>query len=208
MNAVPADRAVPPMRTLHSPRLRLEPQCVRHAEAMFAVLCDPAIYTFENEPPASLAWLQQRFERLESRQSGDGSEWWLNWVLRRQDPGDAADGPLVGFVQASLHLGDDDGQPQAWVAYVLASAHWHQGLATEAVATMLDELAGPYGATRALAVYKQRNLRSERLLQRLGFAPIPPDARPAGLDLDDDEAVLARALPCLPPSPPATAVAD
>ena len=191
---------VPPMHSLHSARLQLEPQLQAHADEMFGVLSDPAIYRFENQPPASLAWLQQRFARLESRLSGDGSEWWLNWVLRlrpgRRDAPDLPGGPgaLIGYVQASLHIGAD-GRPQAWVAYVLASAHWQQGLATEAVAAMLDELAGPYGVRRALAVFKRDNQRSASLLQRLGFAAPAAADLPPGLALDADEDLLVRGLP-------------
>ena len=41
----------------------LEPQVAAHAEAMFVVLSDPAIYAYENAPPESLEWLRKRFER-------------------------------------------------------------------------------------------------------------------------------------------------
>lgn len=185
---------VPPMRLLHSPRLQLEPQLQAHAQEMFGVLSDPALYRFENQPPASLDWLQERFARLESRLSGDGSEWWLNWVLRLKPLPTEHAGALIGFVQASLHIGAD-GRPQAWVAYVLASAHWRQGLATEALAAMLDELAGPYGVQRALAVFKRNNLRSAWLLQRLGFAVPAQSQLPPGLALEGDEDLLVRSLP-------------
>jgi hypothetical protein len=40
---------------------------------MFEVLGDPAIYEFENAPPTDLARLTQRFTRLETRVSPDGS---------------------------------------------------------------------------------------------------------------------------------------
>ena len=74
-----------PMRTLEAASLKLEPQTVAHAEEMFVVLCDPGIYEYENAPPTSLAWLQARFTRLESRCSADGREQWLNWVIRVPD---------------------------------------------------------------------------------------------------------------------------
>ena len=44
------------MRTVRTERLVLEPQTASHAEEMFEVLSEPAIYEFENEPPRSLAW--------------------------------------------------------------------------------------------------------------------------------------------------------
>jgi hypothetical protein len=62
------------MRVLETGALTLEPQTAAHAEEMFRVLSDPAIYEYENDPPASLEWLRARFERLESRRSPDGRE--------------------------------------------------------------------------------------------------------------------------------------
>ena len=43
------------MRRIELTRLTLEPLTAAHAEEMFAVLSDPAIYEFENKPPASVA---------------------------------------------------------------------------------------------------------------------------------------------------------
>lgn len=174
------------MQTLRTPRLTLEPQVAGHADEMFGVLADPAIYEIENEPPASAAWLRERYTRLESRRSRDGREAWLNWVLRRAD-----DGALIGYVQATV-----DG-PRALVAYVLHSAHWGRGLAGEAVAAMIDHLAAAYGVSRLQAVLKRRNVRSLRLLGRLGFAPV---ASP-GFEIEPDEVAMARDLGAAPPAP-------
>ncbi len=84
------------MNTLRASRCTLEPQVAAHATEMFAVLSDPVIYEFENEPPQSEAWLTQRYERLETRASADGSEKWLNWVVRLPS------GELAGYVQATV----------------------------------------------------------------------------------------------------------
>src|SRR5512132_2186077 len=96
------------MRTIETDALTLEPQVVRHAGEMFAVLNDPAIYEYENAPPASLAALQARYAALESRRSPDGAEDWLNWVVRL--PGGAA----IGYVQATVRSGG-----RAAIAYEL-----------------------------------------------------------------------------------------
>lgn len=154
------------MRTLAIDRLTLEPQTVEHAKEMFVVLSDPAIYAYENQPPPSLAWLRERFARLESRRSGDGREQWLNWVIRLPSS------ELIGYVQATVH---EDGR--AAIAYELSSAHWGRGLAHCAVAAMIAELAEHYGVRRLTAVLKRENARSRRLLERLGFCEAPPDAR-------------------------------
>ncbi len=156
------------MRVIATEHLSLEPQTVAHAEDMFAVLRDPAIYEFENEPPPTLEWLSARFAKLESRYSADGSEQWLNWVVRL--PPSA----LAGYVQATI---GHDGQ--AAIAYIFSSAYWGRGLAREAVAAMLAELAGHYGVRSFVAVLKRDNLRSSRLLERLGFARGLPEQHAA-----------------------------
>jgi ribosomal-protein-alanine N-acetyltransferase len=169
------------MRTVTTPRLTLEPQVAAHAEAMFAVLGDPAIYAFENEPPRSLEWLRDRYEKLESRQSPDGREAWLNWVLR------LADGQPIGYVQATVHP-----DHHAAIAYELGSAWWGQGLAQEGIGAMLELLAAECGVQRFTAVAKRANHRSLRLLQRLGFAEASASAH-ATLDVPADEVLVERA---------------
>ena len=146
------------MNTLDADGLVLEPQTAAHAPAMFEVLSDPAIYEYENEAPPSLAWLERRFRHLESRQSADGREQWLNWVIRLPD------GALAGYVQATVHA---DGR--AAIAYELASRYWGKGLASSSVRAMIDELARACRATTLTAILKRPNRRSMRLLQRLGF---------------------------------------
>ena len=55
------------MRTIATARLTLEPQTAAHADEMYAVLCDPALYEYEHEPPLSRERLRTRFEKLETR---------------------------------------------------------------------------------------------------------------------------------------------
>ena len=152
------------MRVIRAERIALEPQAASHAEEMFTVLSDPAIYEYENEPPASLAWLQERFRKLETRRSADGNEHWLNWVIRLPASG------LIGYVQATVY---PDGR--AAIAYVLASRFWGRGLAYEAVQAMIRALVEDYGVRRLSAVFKRQNRRSLRLLERLGFSLASPE---------------------------------
>lgn len=152
------------MRIIEAGSLTLEPQAATHAEEMFAVLSDPAVYEFENEPPRSLEWLRARFAKLESRQSADGKEQWLNWVIR------VPTSQLIGYVQATLH---PDGR--AAIAYELSSAYWGRGLARQAVEAMISELAAHYQAKSLTAVLKRANFRSLRLLERLGFSLASPE---------------------------------
>jgi [ribosomal protein S5]-alanine N-acetyltransferase len=146
----------------------LEPQRAAHAEEMFALLCDPKIYRYENEPPASLEWLRERFARLESRRSPDGREQWLNWVVRLET------GEAAGYVQATVY---EDGH--AAIAYVVASRFWDKGIGRAAVSRLLELLQGEHGVRDFTAVLKRANERSRLLLERLGFSeahfPVEPD---------------------------------
>jgi len=148
------------MRVIEAGSLTLEPQTAAHAEEMFAVLSDPAIYEYENQPPPSLEWLRVRFTKLESRLSASGEEQWLNWVIRLPTS------ELIGYVQATVHPDD-----RAAVAYELSSAYWGRGLARQAVEAMIAELVEHYRVHSLSSVLKRGNLRSMRLLERLGFSP-------------------------------------
>jgi len=142
---------------------------------MFDVLCDPAIYEFENSPPESLPWLAERYRKLESRRSPDGRQCWLNWVIRL--PG----GALAGYVQATI---TEDGV--AHVAYELASRYWRQGIGSAAVKAMMTELARHFGVSRCAATLKVCNFRSRALLTKLGFELTSPD--------DGEEITMGRRL--------------
>jgi RimJ/RimL family protein N-acetyltransferase len=166
------------MRVISTRRLTLEPQVPAHAEEMFAVLSDPAIYEYENAPPRSLEWLRERFSRLEGRRSADGEQQWLNWVIRL--PG----GELIGYVQATVYP-----TGRAAIAYELSSSYWGRGLAREACEAMLSELVKVYGVHSAHAVFKRNNGRSLRLLERLGFALASPESH-----IEPDELLMERKL--------------
>jgi RimJ/RimL family protein N-acetyltransferase len=160
---------------LRAGELVLEPQQAAHAAEMFGVLSDPAIYEFENAPPSSLPWLEQRYARLETRRSADGSEQWLNWVVRLPT------GELAGYVQATV-MPDSS----AYVAYEFASRHWRQGIGGRAVRAMLAQLVEAYGVRTFVAVLKARNHRSLALLRSLGFtAAVPPGQSAVGIDPDE-----------------------
>lgn len=170
------------MRVIETAALTLEPQVAAHAEEMFKVLGDPAIYEHENEPPPSVEWLRSRFARLESRLSADGREQWLNWVIRL--PGSE----LVGYVQATV-----EPDARAAIAYELSSAYWGRGLARRAVEAMIGELVGHYRVRALSAVLKRGNLRSQRLLERLGFALAPAELH-VECDVGADEWLMLREI--------------
>jgi [ribosomal protein S5]-alanine N-acetyltransferase len=114
-----------------NPTIRLEEQRRIHAAELYPLLADPALHQFMDEPmPQSCAALFERFEKLESRQSPDGTEQWLNWVIK------LGDGESAGFVQATVHQ-----DHTADIAYSLGRKYWGKGLAFAAVSQMLSMLA-------------------------------------------------------------------
>ena len=155
-----------PMRTLAADGLVLEPLVAADADAMFALLSDPALYRWIDEaPPRNVAQLRARYARLESRASADGRQAWLNWIVREREGG-----PPLGFVQATVL---EDGS--AWIAYLLGSAHRGRGAATRATAAMLAHLEAEHGAHRLLANVEAENGASIRVLERLGFRAATAD---------------------------------
>ena len=166
------------MRTVCAALLQLEPQLAAHADEMFVLLSDPAIYEYENVPPPSLEWLRLRYARLETRQSADGREQWLNWVIRLRSS------ELIGYVQATVRA-----HGSALIAYELSSAYWGRGLAHEAVLAMIMELVRHYEVREFRAVLKRENHRSMRLLERLGFSAASP-GQERDYPLEPDEALM------------------
>lgn len=170
------------MRVIAAGRVRLEPQTATHAEEMFALLSDPAIYEYENEPPPSLEWLRNRFKKLESRRSADGYEQWLNWVVRLES------NEAIGYVQATVFA-----DQRAAIAYEFASAYWRQGYGFAATQAMIFELVQRHGVKSLFAVLKQRNIRSQRLLERLGFTLASANEL-ASHRVDADEILMLRSV--------------
>ena len=168
------------MRTIAAPPSVLEPQIAAHAREMFTVLSDLAIYEFENGPPIDEEWLRMRYERLESRGSNDGTQQWLNWVIRLPHS------RLAGYVQATVFP-----DRTAYVAYELNSQYWRQGIGSSAVQAVLRELHDQYGVATYIAVLKARNYRSEALLRKLGFVPASEEQAVRHRD-EPDELVLVK----------------
>lgn len=168
------------MRSITASHCQPEPQTAAHAPEMYSVLSDPAIYEFENEPPESLEKLAIRFAKLETRASPDGTEQWLNWVVRLPD------GSLAGYVQATvLPTG------VAFVAYELNSRNWRKGIGSSAVQAMMTELCASYGVHTFVAVLKAANFRSEAMLRHLGFSHGDANQQAAYRD-EADELVMLR----------------
>src|SRR6266702_1101006 len=169
------------MQAISTARLVLEPLTVDHAEAMFEVLSERTLYRYlDYPPPPSLEHVRDVYSKLEARQSPDGSQVWLNWVVCQHGQ------PPLGYVQATVVS-----QRTAWIAYVLSSKHWGYGYAREAIRGMLQHLTSVYGVERYLATVETENQRSVRLLQRLAFHCATAEER-EGRSLSSTELLFVR----------------
>ena len=145
---------------LDTPRLRLEPQRVEHADALFEPLGDARLYAhIPQQPPSSLDVLRERLALLSTRRSPQGDELWLNWVVR-----DVHDGTLLGRVQATVRA-----DAPCYLAYEVFPAHWRRGIATEACRCVIRWLIDELEVRHLTAEVDSLNTASLRLLERLGF---------------------------------------
>ena len=162
---------------MQTDRLRLEPLVEGHAIEMFDALSDPQIYSFiPDKPPLSIAALRQRYQMLQRGTSRDGSQLWLNWVIRL-----VSSDRCIGYVQATVHAART-----ADFAYVLASAFWGRGIATEACVAVIDFLDTELAVQSLYATVAAENDRSVRLLARLGFVELVPSRYPHGKVVEGD----------------------
>ena len=145
---------------LRTPRLRLEPLRVDHAEEMTTVLADPGLYVFTGGGPPTTDELRARYAG-QVRGPSDGRETWRNWIVRLTETGQA-----IGFVQATITPDDE----RADVAWVIGQRWQGRGYATEAARAMVVALADE-GVTTVTAHVLAENTPSERVAKRIGLAP-------------------------------------
>jgi RimJ/RimL family protein N-acetyltransferase len=141
-------------------RLRMEPLSAAHAPRLFPLLADPRLYTYVPDAArASVDLLAERFDELARGAPADAGECWLNWVLVRRDNDEA-----IGTLQATV-----EPDARAGIGYVLVSAAWGQGFATEACRWLVAELARRHAVREVLASVDVRNHKSIAVLERVGF---------------------------------------
>ncbi len=138
--------------------VRLEPQAEHHAAGLFKALQPREIYQFlDGEPPVSVEAVQQRIVRQNNGPQDGSRTRWLNWVV-------FVDNTVAGYTQATV---DADGT--ANLAYVFSPLFWGKSVAYQACHLTIAELGESGLAHRLIADTEINNIRSRRLLIRLGF---------------------------------------
>lgn len=146
-------------------RLVLTPVSEADADDMTDVLAAPELYTFTGGEPPLLSALRARYARLAVGHSPDGSQEWVNWIVRR-----ARDGVAVGTVQATIHAAAADGCRHADVAWVVGASWQGRGYAVEAASALVAWLR-ERGVTEIGAHIHPGHAASARVAERIGLVP-------------------------------------
>lgn len=130
---------------------------------MAGVLGDPRLHEYTGGRPLPPPALRRRFERLAAGRSPDGTEAWLNWIVRLR-----ADRTPVGTVQASVR---GDGEPRrAIIAWVVGVAWQRRGIAGEAASALVGWL-GQEGIRDITAHIHPGHVASHKVAARAGLVP-------------------------------------
>lgn len=154
----------PAAEPLDTARLRLEPLRVGHAAEAFPLFDDERLHSWIGGSPDSAEELERRYRRQSAGRSPDGTQGWLNWMLRRR-----SDGHLVGTVQATL-LRPAAGRLTAELAWIVGTGHQGNGYAREAAAAMRVWLA-ERGVDTFLAHVHPDHEASAAVARALGLTP-------------------------------------
>ena len=141
-------------------RLRLAPLAVEDADELSTVLGDARMYEFTGGDPPSLDQLRERYRRLVVGHSADGSQQWLNWVVRL-----AADDVAVGVMQATVEA---DGS-SADVAWEVGVPWQGRGIASEAARAIVEWLVGQGVGTITAYIHPEHHA-SGRVAARAGLS--------------------------------------
>jgi len=106
----------------------LSPLTVTDAADMVLVLEADSLYAFIGGGPPALDQLRRRYERQVTGRSDDGSQDWLNWIMRERDHRQP-----VGTVQATVV---DEGR-RGDVAWVVGVPWQRRGFAREAAMALV-----------------------------------------------------------------------
>lgn len=140
--------------------LILEPISKEHAIKLFDQLRSEDLYTYiPQDPPEDILKLESRYFKWSKRKSDDEKEIWLNYALYLPVVKD-----YVGTVQATINVGG-----ATYIAYQVFPNYWRQGIAKQAVSTLIEYLYRQYNISEITAHIDTRNEASKNLLLSLGF---------------------------------------
>ena len=147
---------------LKTDRLVLRPQVLADATDLFAILSDPEAMRFWNRPAISRLAVVEELVREQQAAMDQGL--CRYWTL-------ISNGCAIGSVDLSLIQA-----ASAELGFLVRPDHWGEGLASEAVQTVIAHAFGALGLARLAAVVQTENRAAARVLEKNGFVLI--DTRP------------------------------
>lgn len=150
------------MASLLTSRLLLHELTLDDAGDLFAVRGDPEVMAYWDWPPDPSPGVTRTLVAAMIQEVSHGHANY--WTLRLR-----SDHAFVGLCD----LSDIQANDSADLGFMLARRYWGQGLAREAVATIL-EFARQLGLKSVSARVHEGNERSVRLLERSGFVATQP----------------------------------
>jgi len=128
------------------------------APELFAYLSDPAVTELTSYPEITRELADSIIERVTERWSaGELSKWAI---------ADGADGRIIGTCGFNAWAVD---HRWAELAYELARAHWGKGIMSQALKVIISWAFRETIVERIHAYVRVDNIRSGKLLERLGF---------------------------------------
>ena len=145
---------------LESQRLRLRRLRPSDERDLIALDSDPDVMRYVGSPAGPRS-AEETAERVRLQIADDQGPLGF-WIVESR-----LDGGFHGLCALiPMPTGDD-----VELAYRLARSSWGQGLATEAARTLLDYAFEAVGLRKVVAVTYPDNRASQRVLEKLGFAP-------------------------------------
>jgi RimJ/RimL family protein N-acetyltransferase len=129
------------------------------AETLMRYRADPEVSRYQSWAPASADQFRSYLEELAGRGPDTPSAWYQIGVALRST------GELIG--DCGIHIFED--RRLAEIGITLAPQFQYRGCATEALRGIVNYLFGELRKHRISASVDPRNIRSIRLMQRLGF---------------------------------------
>ncbi len=150
---------------METTRLQIEAITAHHADHLFEVMLDDAIYLYvDEEPERDKVQLARRYDFL-SRGAPEGSdEIWLNWAVKIKSQEQYPE-QYIGTLQATLYPNSS-----ADIAYMFSSAFWGKGYATEATVALCHYLFDEHNVSKIFVSVDTKNEPSIKLAKKLGFS--------------------------------------
>jgi RimJ/RimL family protein N-acetyltransferase len=151
---------------IHTPRLLLRPWRDEDVEVFAAMYDDPAVMEFLM-PVRDRAAIDAIVGRVRAHFDQHGFGWWAAELKET--------GTFIGFIGLS-HIGfEAHFTPAVEVGWRLASAYWGKGYATEGARAALEAGFTQLGLSEIVSITVPANLRSRRVMERIGMSRDPAD---------------------------------